>query len=76
MANLSGHGVKMVLPSLLTALDEDQWRTKAGKYMSVYIARMVIIFMPGVHGKYNSIISAVKKGEAKSLKQPKDVISL
>ena len=33
MKNLSGHGVKMVLPSLLTVLNEDQWRTKAGKLM-------------------------------------------
>ena len=47
MRNLSAHGVKLVLPSLLRGLEEDSWRTKAG---GLCLAQRFLSVSPSFYG--------------------------
>lgn len=84
MGNLSGYGVKTILPSLLEGLDEKQWRTKKGSIellgMMAYCApKQLSQSLPIVIPRLTSVLTdshaQVRAAANKSLKQFGEVIS-
>ncbi|CAA7260345.1 unnamed protein product [Cyclocybe aegerita] len=84
MANLSGYGVKLILPTLLEGLDEKQWRSKKGSIellgMMAYCSpRQLSISLPIVIPRLTGVLTdshaQVKTAANKSLKQFGEVIS-
>lgn len=84
MKNMSGYGVKLILPSLLSGLDEKQWRTKKGSIelmgMMAYCAprqlsQSLPIIIPRLTGVLTDSHAQVRAAANKSLKQFGEVIS-
>lgn len=84
MGNMSGYGVKLILPSLLSGLDEKQWRTKKGSIellgMMAYCSpRQLSISLPIVIPRLTGVLTdshaQVRTAANKSLKQFGEVIS-
>jgi hypothetical protein len=84
MGNMSGYGVKLILPSLLSGIDEKQWRTKKGSIellgMMAYCSpRQLSISLPIVIPRLTGVLTdshaQVRAAANKSLKQFGEVIS-
>ncbi|KAI0688462.1 ARM repeat-containing protein [Cytidiella melzeri] len=84
MGNLSGYGVKTIMPSLLSGLDEKQWRSKKGSIellgMMAYCApKQLSQSLPVVIPRLTDVLTdshaQVRAAANKSLKQFGEVIS-
>lgn len=83
MGNMSGYGVKLILPSLLSGLDEKQWRSKKGSIellgMMAYCSpRQLSLSLPIVIPRLTDVLTdshtQVRTAANKSLKQFGEVI--
>lgn len=84
MANLSGYGVKLILPTLLETLEEKQWRTKKGSIellgaMAYCAPKQLSVSLPTVIPQLTGVLTdshaQVRAAANKSLKQFGEVIS-